>query len=344
MAINKSKAQQQYIEIVVLNWNGKKDTLECLDSLIKINYKNFGITVADNGSTDGSVDIIRKDFPAINIIENGSNLGFAGGNNKAIELALKSDAKFILLLNNDTVVSPNILSAFVQASEQKPDGGIFGGKIYHYTEKNKIWYAGGYWDKKSLYFSERGAGQIDVGQFDHLVETEWVIGCAMFIRPEVFKKIGLLEHKFFLNNEEIDFCSRARRSGFSCIYVPDAKVWHKISVSFGGEDSPMKIYFCARNRLLWAYRNAGFVLNLRIYADTFLVLIQRFIIPSFKNPLSHDFHFKKWLWSLKENFLDPCNRAYFYGVRDYCLGHFGNCPEKIRDFTNVWSKKRKARP
>ncbi|MDF1582313.1 MAG: glycosyltransferase family 2 protein, partial [Methyloprofundus sp.] len=265
---------------------------------------------------------------------NGENLGFAGGNNRAIEHALASGAEFILLLNNDTVVSPEIISAFINAAEQNPNGGIFGAKIYHYAEKNKLWYAGGYWNKQSLYFSERGAGQLDEGQFDQLEETDWVIGCAMFIRADVFKKIGLLEHKFFLNNEEIDFCSRARKAGYACVYVPEAKVWHKISVSFGGEDSPMKLYFSARNRLLWASRNADFLLKIRIYGNIFMVLMRRFIFPVFK----FSFNFKQWLWSVRETFLDPCHRAYFLGVRDFCLGRFGNCPEKIRELTKVWSK------
>ncbi|HYE37879.1 glycosyltransferase family 2 protein [Methylocaldum sp.] len=329
------------VAVVVLNWNGRDDTLECLSSLKKIDYPNWTVIVADNGSSDNSVSAIREQYPDIDLVENGTNLGFAEGNNRAIARALEGGAEFVLILNNDTVVDPEIVSAFVRAAEQMPGGGVFGAKIYHYHQKDLLWYAGGYWDPETLRFEERGAGLRDEGQFEELTETEWVIGCAMFVRASVFRSIGLLEPKFFLNNEEIDFCSRAKRAGFSCVFVPDAKVWHKISVSFGGEHSPLKEYFIARNRLLWAQRNADTALRFRIYGQTLLGLVRRFLFPlggRHQQPID----LRRWWWRVRETFVDPINRAHFLGVRDFVLGRFGDCPDAVRVLAKNWGRKSAA--
>lgn len=328
------------IAIVILNWNGKDDTLACLKSVEKIDYPNFKVIVADNGSNDGSVVAIRRDYPDVQVIENHANLGFAAGNNSAIVRTLESGAEFIFLLNNDTVVDTDILSAFVKAAGKMPNAGVFGAKIYYYGNKETLWYAGGYWDAQTLSFGEYGAGELDRAQFDTLTETEWVIGCAMFIRANVFRTIGLLEPMFFLNNEEIDFCSRAKRAEFSCVYVPDAHVWHKISVSFGGEDSPLKEYFSARNRLLWAQRNAGLGLRFRIYLDSTRSLMHRFLRPLLGRAINTPLNAKSWWWSVRAAFVDPRNRAAFLGVRDFWLRRFGDCPHIIRALNREWVSKR----
>lgn len=328
------------IGVVILNWNGGDDTLACLESFASIDYPSMRVIVADNGSTDDSPAAIRTTYPWVEFIENGANFGFAGGNNSAIRRVVNSGADFVFLLNNDTIVGPEILSAFVDASRRMPDCGVFGAKIYFYDRKDVLWYAGGYWDPETLSFGEYGAGEIDVGQYDNLTETEWVIGCAMFIRADVFRKIGLLDPAFFLNNEEIDFCSRAKRAGFRCAYVPEAKLWHKISVSFGGEDSPMKEYFGARNRLLWAQRNAAFGLRLRIYLSSTRALLRRFIRPMLGSPIGGRDSLRQSWWSARAAFLDPRNRAAAMGFRDFWLRRFGNCPDVVRDLAREWKARR----
>jgi GT2 family glycosyltransferase len=332
------------IFIVILNWNGRTDTLACLESIAAVDYDDLRVIVADNGSIDGSVDAIRLSFPWVEVVDNGANLGFADGNNSAIRYALDSGADFIALVNNDTVVDPKIVSAFVVAADRLPDCGVFGAKIYYYDRKDVLWYAGGYWDPETLSFGEYGAGEHDMGQYDTLTETEWVIGCAMFIRAEVFKKVGLLEPAFFLNNEEIDFCSRSKRAGFRCAYVPEAKLWHKISVSFGGEDSPMKEYFSARNRLLWAQRNAAFGLRMRIYLSSTRALLRRFVRPMLGFPMGGRNKLRQWWWSARAAFRDPRNRAAAMGYRDFWLRRFGNCPDVVRDLAREWKARRTAEP
>lgn len=134
------------IFIIILNWNGKKDTLECIASLKKIEQPRYQLLIVDNGSTDNSVAEIRKHF-SVPILETHENLGFAEGNNRGISWALLKHAEWILLLNNDTIVDPHFLAAFVEATKQKPNGKIFGAKIYNYQKPNEIDHLGGYWAK-----------------------------------------------------------------------------------------------------------------------------------------------------------------------------------------------------
>lgn len=332
------------VAIIILNWNGRIDTLACLDSVSQINYPRLTVVVADNGSNDGSPAAIQQAHPNVEIIENHANLGFAAGNNRAISYALERGAEFILLLNNDTVVDADILSEFLKAETLMPQVGIFGAKIYHYDRQNVLWYAGGYWNQRTLSFEEYGAGEKDCGQFDTMTETEWVIGCAMFVRAEVFRAIGLLEPRYFLNGEEVDFCCRAKEAGFSCAYVPTARLWHKISVSFGGEFSPLKEYFSTRNRLLWAKRNTNLWLRAQIHVRSASSLIRRFTMPFFRRATNPRFSLRERWWSAHEAFADPRSRAAALGFHDFWLGRFGNCPEIVRKLNADWVARQKTLP
>ena len=165
----------------------------------------------------------------------------------------------------------------------------------------------------------------------------------MFVRAEVFRSVGLLEPEFFLNNEEIDFCSRAKRAGFSCVYVPEARLWHKISVSFGGEDSPLKEYFSTRNRLLWARRNAAAGLRARIYLDSTRALLRRFMRPMRLSAVPKPVTPRSWWWNVRSAFIDPRSRAAAMGFIDFWLGRFGDCPDAVRDLARQWASRRAER-
>ena len=136
------------IAIIVLNWNGKQDTLACLTSLMAIHYPVLDIILVDNGSTDGSVSVIKEQFPNVHCIELPSNVGFAAGNNAGIEYALNQNAQFFLLLNNDTVVAPDLLDHFMDAFAQHPQAGIIGARIYLFDKKDTLDHLGGIWLKK----------------------------------------------------------------------------------------------------------------------------------------------------------------------------------------------------
>lgn len=258
------------VAIILVNWNGKKDTLACLASLGKLKDQNSKLKtiVVDNGSADDSVAVIRREFPNVEVIENGQNLGFTGGNNVGIRRALESGADYIWLLNNDTVVDNHALVALLEAFGDKGVG-VAGSKIYfapgreyhtdRYALKDRgrvLWYAGGSIDWKNMYAIHRGVDEVDTGQYDVGEETPFVTGCSMMVKKQVFEKIGFLDEKFFAYLEDVDFCLRAKRMGYTLLYVPQSILWHKNSGS-SGVGSRLHQYYMTRNRLFIGMRYAS---------------------------------------------------------------------------------------
>jgi GT2 family glycosyltransferase len=324
------------IAIVILNWNGKDDTLECLASVFKLDYPNFSVIVVDNGSTDGSVAAIRQDYPQVTLIETGRNLGYAGGNNVGIRYALDQNAEFIFLLNNDTIVSSNILTELISASKRFPEAGILGPKIYYYSKPEIIWSAGGYWDQAQQCFEQIGDGEIDKGQFDQETPTDFIVGCALFIKAECFHKIGLLDEGFFLNYEEIDFEYRAKQHGFKLLYVPKARLWHKVSSSFAGEHSPLKTYFTYRNRLLWASRHLPKYQKFQVVWSVYYKFFKHIADPIFASLKQGSL--KKLWWTMLGVFTSPHIHTIGQAIWDFHCRRLGDCPPKIRTLQIRWKK------
>ncbi len=258
--------------LIILNWNGWQLTTECLKSISAVKIKDFSLDVilVDNGSTDGSVDKFKvqsaKFKVKVTILENKENLGFAEGNNVGIKYALENGADYICLLNNDTRVAPDFLIELLRVADSDERIGIAGGKIYfekghefhkdRYEKKNLgrvIWYAGGKIDWRNVYASHRGVDEVDRGQYDQAAETEYVNGCLMLVKKEVFEKIGLLDPKYFLYFEENDFCQKAKKAGFKLFYAPKSIIWH-LNAGSSGSGSSLHEYFLTRNRLLFGFR------------------------------------------------------------------------------------------
>ena len=148
------------ISIVILNWNGKKIHLACLASVEKIEYPNFQTIVVDNGSSDDSVEAIRTQFPQVTLLETHENLGFAGGNNVGIQHALSSGAEAVLLLNNDTIVDPGLLTAYAAQLARYPNAGILGATIYLFEEPSRLDHLGGMWNKNKAAFDFIGHREV----------------------------------------------------------------------------------------------------------------------------------------------------------------------------------------
>ena len=237
------------VAIIILNWNGLKDTIECLESVFRIDYQNFEVIVVDNGSIDNSGESIRKLFPQVIIIENGKNLGFAEGNNVGIRHAQKNQADYIWLLNNDVVVDRNALSSMVEFGEKESRIGILGSKIYYYDDPELISFAGATINWKKATSPHIGRGEKDIGQYEYYREVERVNGCSMLVKKEVLENVGLLDEKYFLYVEEVDWCVRAKKKGYNVYYVPSSKVYHKISMSMGENSTHMFAYYNTRNFL-----------------------------------------------------------------------------------------------
>jgi GT2 family glycosyltransferase len=330
------------VAVIVLNWNGKADTLACLRSLAKLMYPEANVVVVDNGSADGSVAAIRSEFPTLAVLETGANLGFAEGNNVGIRHAMAHGADYVLLLNNDTEVAPDLVGALLDAHKQFPRAGVIGPKMYYFDDPRRIWYAGGLWDVSGQCFQQRGDGERDHGQYDTAGATEYVVGCAMFIPRPVLEHVGLLDPMFFLNYEEIDFGTRAKAAGYELVYAPGGRLWHKVSASFGGAESPLKVYYTFRNRLLWARRHLGWRQRLRIASRVAAVLTQRFLRPLLQPWLIVTAP-RRYLWQVRGAFTSPVSLAVAMGVRDYWRNSFGACPTDVMQLQRRWNELRAPR-
>ncbi len=238
------------VSIIILNYNGGADVLECLESVSHIDYPAYDVIVVDNGSTDDSLQNIRKRYPQIRIIENGRNLGFAEGNNVGIRA---SSSPYILLLNDDTTVGKNILKDLVEATQADPKAGIAGPAILYHETPDRIWSAG---SRIGLlgYASHMGKGRkMESCSFPQPVD--YICGCAILIKREVVDKVGLLDGEYFTYFEDADYCFRARKAGYRCLYVPSPTVWHKSGAEW--ITNPVQAYYYMRNAVIFAKKNLG---------------------------------------------------------------------------------------
>lgn len=235
--------------IIVLNWNGHQDTIECVDSLKKVTYPDYEIVIVDNGSTDGSEEILRRRFPDIALIQTGENLGYTGGNNAGIRYALGKGADYMVLLNNDTVVDKDFVTALVAAAEADRSIGIASSKVYFYDRPDVIWYAGATLNLKTGKSKHLGYNEKDSGQFGAMQETDRACGCSMMVTREVCERIGLMDPEYFCYAEEAEWSVRARKAGYKVVLVPNSKTWHKVSAATGGAGTGSYLYYSVRNHL-----------------------------------------------------------------------------------------------
>ena len=246
------------VYIIVLNWNKLNDTIECIESIYKLKYENFKIILVDNGSTEISPDIIKDKYKDIILIKNKQNLGFAEGNNVGIRFALSNGADYIWLLNNDTVVDPNALVTMVDVGEKLSECGILGSKIYYYGQPEVIWFAGATINWRKATSNHIGQNQKDQAKYNSIGEVERVTGCSMLVKRDVCERIGLMDENLFLYAEELDWCVRAKKVGYKILYIPDSKVYHKISLSTGNNYGVIFNYFNTRNFLYVIRKNMPF--------------------------------------------------------------------------------------
>jgi GT2 family glycosyltransferase len=268
--------------VILVNWNQKTDIQECLESLQKINYDNITVTIVDNHSEDGSVEVIRKRFPWVRLIENPTNLGFCAANNQGLKEGLREKSDYFFVLNSDAIVGKETLTKLVAVMEPDPRIGIAQPVFYYYNEPDKIWHSGGTIDLDRGYGPR--ADQVTVLP-DRLktrfFETDFVCGCGMLVRRKVLERVGLFDEDYFFSFEDIDLALRAKKGGFKLVTVADAAVWHKLSGSAGRRLSGRHIYYSARNRLLFIKKNKTrpwyvyFPKESKVYIKALLGLIKR---------------------------------------------------------------------
>lgn len=274
------------VSLVILHFKEIKLTNQCLESVEKLHCPKgleLQTIVVNNNSQENLKDLERK-FRDFVFTETKKNLGFTGGNNVGIKKGLEGGAEFLFIVNNDTILDKNLLVQLVKAAGSDEKIGLLAPKVYfapgyeYHQERYKpadrgrvIWYAGGLVDWNNVLASHRGMDEIDEGQYDEMEETEFISGCAMFIKGEVFEKVGLLDERYFLYLEDADFCQKAKKAGFKLIYVPKAKLWHANAASskVGGS---LQDYYFTRNRMLFGRQYAPLRTKFALFRESLRLL------------------------------------------------------------------------
>ena len=235
------------VYIILINYNGFKDTAECIRSLKDINYTNYKILVVDNCSTK---EPEKEDIEYIKSncvwIDGGFNRGFSGGNNLGIKYAIENGADYLLLLNNDTTVEPDFLNLLVNTACNKNNVGLVCGKILYYADPNRIWFAGGSFNKKTAMTSHHKNDEINVDDSDRVEEITFATGCLWLIPKTTVEKIGYMNEDFFMYSEDDDYSCRIINAGMKILYRNNSIIYHKIGRSSGGLSKTTQ-YYMVRN-------------------------------------------------------------------------------------------------
>jgi GT2 family glycosyltransferase len=295
------------VAFVVVNWNQVYLTDECLISLSRQNYQNFAIILVDNGSEDGSVKYLRNKFPEVDIIENNRNMGVAAANNLGIFRALERGADYVFLLNNDTVVSPDMLSMLINLAESDTTIGITGPIMLYYDYPDVIWCSGSEINWKTGAPKLINNGQDIRSLNTECMDVDFISSCAVCIKRLVFDEIGFMDERYFIYYDEVDWFARATSAGWRSVVVPCAKMWHKVSFTMG-ESSPLTDYYMVRNNFLFLWKNLKGMMKLISLIRALLINIRSIfsfsIRPKHRNKQLH-------IW------------AKYFGIRDALMRHWG---------------------
>ena len=250
------RAVDPMVVIVILNWNGKEDTAECIDSLKRIDYSNHRILVVDNGSTDGSAEWFDRMYPEIEVVRNKKNLGYTGGNNIGIRRAIILSADYVLLLNNDTIVDSGFLTELINAVGHDKSIGIAGPTVFDYGSNSSVQATGAIvrWYTGSTTRIELGTTGCDDAR--RRIEVDFVSGSCLLARTSIIERVGYLDDCFFAHWEEIDWCVGAKNAGYKVVWAPNARIWHKCGAT-GGRIPGFREYHNGRNRFWFMKKRAN---------------------------------------------------------------------------------------
>jgi GT2 family glycosyltransferase len=249
--------ERMAVVAVVLNWNGLDDTLACVDSLARQTYQPLSVLVVDNGSRLSPRARMAALHPTVEVIENDRNLGYTGGNNVGIRMALVRGAELVWILSNDTTVEPETLAHLVETARRHPDAAVIGGKVLRMDRPGTLWMTWGRVPWLQSLIALEGWDAPDDGTYDGECAVPWIPGCSMLLRAEALRRIGVLDEQFFAYHEDVEWAARAREAGWSVWFTGAARTYHAVHGSSGGERhyGGFWKYLSARNGVLYAKRH-----------------------------------------------------------------------------------------
>lgn len=243
------------LAIIIVNWNSYDDTAACLSSLRQLTFAAYEIVVVDNASEDGSGQRLKDEFDEITLLVNSKNEGFTGGNNRGIQYALDAGFEYLMLLNNDTIVTPGFVQPLLQVL-QAHDVGAVQPKILYESERNIIWNAGTGFNRWGFFPYTLGQGKADHAFGNHARRIPWITGCCFLVKAKIVREVGALDDQFFIYYEDTDWSLRIRKAGYHLQYEPASKIYHKVGRSHKnrssegeGNLSPFAHYITLRNHM-----------------------------------------------------------------------------------------------
>jgi GT2 family glycosyltransferase len=246
------------VAVIVLNWNGTQDTLECLASLEESDYPEMELVVVDNGSRPDPRQVILDRFPRVTYLALPENLGYAGGNNAGIRYALAQGHEYVFVLNNDTIVEPDAIRKAVEVAQQDPRIGAVGVKVLAWDDPTRVWVAYGEVTYRQGLVRLIGYYWRDDERFAEQRDVEWVPGTAVLLSRRALEEVGLFDEAFFAYHEDVDWCTSARKRGYRVVFAPQGRILHKGHASSGGKRyvSPRQ-YLAGRNMILFVRKHAS---------------------------------------------------------------------------------------
>lgn len=312
----------QLVAIIILNWNNARDTVSCLDSLAQLDYPDPWIIVVDNGSSDDSVARIRAAYPSVTLIETGVNLGYAGGNNVGVKHALSAGANYVCILNNDVVVESGFLAPMLAAMDADDQAGVATPLIEDMHDPGVAWTLGAMidWRNGSV---QRLHTERSTAELKNLLPFQVNVapGSAMLVNHVVFERVGLMDDKYFLYFEEVDWCIEVQKAGYKIVAVPEACVMHRVSAALG-QSSPVTDYYMTRNQVHFIRRHWNGLQRAHLLLRTYLKQGAAIIAYTLD---SHDGQRR------------PNRSARLYALRDGLLGRWGEMGDDVARVCNTQS-------
>lgn len=287
------------VGVVTVTYNSEAVIQPFMDDILGQDYRNLVAYVVDNSSIDGTLKALGNCKDArVAILRNERNVGIAEGNNIGIRAAIGDGCGAVLLINNDTEFPANLVTHLVDGLS-KHDASIVVPKMMYFDDPGKIWAAGGKFEAFLGYRQRHfGENEIDIGQFDQPRRIDFAPMCCMLIKAEVFTKVGLMDWRYFVYTEDVDFMLRSKRAGIRASYLPSVKLFHKVGSLTGGKESDFAVRYGTRNKIFFWLKHFGVACSL-----PFLVMYQAYIWGRFL--------LRRDSWSR----LKTRQKAYFEGIR-----------------------------
>jgi GT2 family glycosyltransferase len=249
--------RQPPVLVIILNWRQSQMTIECARTTAAMDYPHMSILLVDNGSNDGSEERLRAALPKVDIMALPENVGFAGGANAGLRWAIARGYQYALLLNNDAFPAVDMLTRLI--AESGSDIALLSPKIYYERQRQRIWFAGGRQESRLLEMRGTGQDQPDGPDWSLTRDVDYLVGTCLLVNLSIIAKVGLLDERFFMYYEDLDWSIRLRQAGYRLRLVATAHLYHRVSQSTGGTDTPLHRYYLARSSLLFfaRYRHLG---------------------------------------------------------------------------------------